>query len=161
MILEHIDARRIVAKPGVLDETTWPTGTLALRIAEDDVLLVDVLQAVDDPHPVLRDGDLDEGGLDDDDVTYVIGGPMSEDLLAADPHAIIAEDAGWSGIWLTGDEVESIARHDIHWPLPAERPAFVQGLVAAIPAKLWLGTDGEALLLVATVSVDEMQERLS
>lgn len=128
MLFEHIDARRIVAKPMALDAVAWPDGTIALRIAADDVLLIG------------------------DDTT---------DIDVGDEHAIISDDAGWSGVWLTNDEIESIALHDIHWPLPTERPAFVQGLIAAIPAKLRFGAGGEALLLVATVSVDEMQERLS
>ncbi len=130
----HVDARRIVAKPAAMDAVTWPTGTIALRIADDDVLLI---------------------GAGTTDITAIT------DITVADEHAIISDDAGWSGIWLTSAQVESIALRHIHWPLPPQRPVLAQGLIAAIPSKLWLGPDGDALLLVATVSVDEMQERLS
>ena len=128
LTFEHIGARRIVATPAAVDAVTWPTGTIPLRIADDDVLLIG------------------------DDTT---------NITVADEHAIISDDAGWSGIWLTSAQAESIALHHIHWPLPPQRPILAQGLIAAIPSKLWLGADGDALLLVATVSVDEMQERLS
>ncbi len=134
LTFEHIGARRIVATPAAIDAVTWPTGTIALRIADDDVLLI---------------------GDDTTDITDIT------DITVADEHAIISDDAGWSGIWLTSAQAESIALHHIHWPLPPQRPILAQGLIAAIPAKVWLGADDKALLLVATVSVDEMQERLS
>jgi hypothetical protein len=53
---EHAPAWRIVATPAALDAFAPPAGTLVLRIAPDDVLLVgDVPEApvVDDPHAIV------------------------------------------------------------------------------------------------------------
>ena len=47
----------------------------------------------------------------------------------------------------------------VEWHLPVDRPAFAQGRVAGVPAKLWLETD-RVLLVTATAHADELAERL-
>jgi len=95
-----------------------------------------------------------------DDV-FVVGG---ESLSVSGEHAIVAAEAGFVGRWLTAAELDHVAEH-IDWPLPAERPALAQGLVAAVPAKLWLGgspsADHVALLLTNAPYQHELQERLA
>lgn len=77
----------------------------------------------------------------------------------SDEHAIIAEDTGFVGMWLTEGELSERVIPHIEWPLPDARPALAQGFVAGVPAKLWL--DGErALLLCAAAYADELVERL-
>ena len=44
--------------------------------------------------------------------------------------------------------------------LPAGRPALAQGLVAAVPAKLWLDEDGTARLICLAAYAAELQERV-
>lgn len=99
-----------------------------------------------------------------DDV-FVIGG---ESIAVSGDHAIVAAEAGFSGAWLTAGELAHVVEH-IDWPLPAEHPAFAQGFVASVPAKLYLtgaasGSDGGdrvALLLTNTPYAAELQERLA
>ena len=99
-----------------------------------------------------------------DDV-FIIGG---ESISVSGESVIVAAEAGFSGAWLTADELAHVAAH-IDWPLPTERPAFAQGFVASVPAKLYLtgtasGSDGGdrvALLLTNTPYAHELRERLS
>jgi len=99
-----------------------------------------------------------------DDV-FIIGG---ESISVSGESVIVAAEAGFSGAWLTADELAHVAAH-IDWPLPTERPAFAQGFVASVPAKLYLtgtasGSDGGdrvALLLTNSPYAHELQERLS
>jgi hypothetical protein len=90
----------------------------------------------------------------------------ADDLLAvgaasvqlAGDH-IIVDEAGFVGWWLTLDEVTAGVLPHIDWPLPTERPALAQGLVAGVPAKLWLAED-RALLLCNAAYAHELEERL-
>ncbi len=66
-----------------------------------------------------------------------------------------APDAGWMGWWLGTDELERV-RHHTEWPLVA---GLNQGLVAGVPAKVWLGPD-RSLLLVARAYASELEARL-
>jgi hypothetical protein len=74
----------------------------------------------------------------------------------ADEHAIVESEVGFAGAWLPLDEVVP----HLEWPPPTERPAFAQGLIAGVPAKLWLPRDGDALLLTAVAYADELAGRL-
>ena len=91
-----------------------------------------------------------------DDV-FVIG---PGDLAVDDEHAIVCDEAGWSGVWLPVDVFEALAQSHIHWSVPGQRPAFAQGLMAQIPVKLWLENE-RVLVLTATVSRHELMERLA
>ena len=82
---------------------------------------------------------------------------VTRGVVNAEP-AIVEEERGFVGWWLEPDELESVAHH-VEWSLPSERPALAQGLVAGVPARLWLG-DGRALLLVAAAYAHELMDRL-
>ncbi|MBA3234774.1 MAG: hypothetical protein H0T59_02120 [Chloroflexi bacterium] len=78
-----------------------------------------------------------------------------------DEHAIVEPEVGFVAARLPLDVVE---RH-VEWSLPTERPAFAQGSVAAVPAKLWIeagdgGHDDEVLLLTAAAYARDLAERL-
>jgi hypothetical protein len=73
--------------------------------------------------------------------------------------AIVENETGFVGWWLTHDEVTETVLPHIDWPLPNARPALAQGLVAGVPAKLWL-TDDRALLLCSAAYAHELEERL-
>ena len=90
-----------------------------------------------------------------DDAFVLIDGPLE----SVDVDAIIVEEAGFVGCWLTPAEVESRLVPHIEWPLPATRPVLAQGLIAGVPAKLWLATD-RALLLCAAPYAHDLAERL-
>ena len=83
------------------------------------------------------------------DEALVITASIALDLDALDdPHAIVVRDRSWHGLWLsTADALDLIERH-ADWAPPGGRPAFTQGLVAGIPAKVWLGHE-RALVAVA------------
>jgi len=81
------------------------------------------------------------------------------DIDVNDAHAIVAEETGFVGVWLTVDEfTEQVIPH-VEWPLPEARPALGQGFIAGVPAKLWLTAD-RALLLCAGSYAHELAERL-
>ena len=72
---------------------------------------------------------------------------------------VVVDEAGFVGWWLTPDEVREQVLPHVDWPLPTQRPALAQGLVAGVPAKLWLSED-RALLLCAAAYAHELEERL-
>ena len=79
-----------------------------------------------------------------------------------DPHAIVEDEGGFVGAWLTAEEFESWVLPHIEWPLSAddERPTVAQGSIAGVPAKLWLRATGGALLVAQAVYADELTGRL-
>ncbi|MDP9250299.1 MAG: hypothetical protein M3O78_02880 [Chloroflexota bacterium] len=90
------------------------------------------------------------------DDLLVIGAASAE---LADEAAIIEDERGFVGWWLTPGEVREKVLPHIEWPLPSARPALAQGLIAGVPARLWLGED-RALLLCAAAYAHELEERL-
>ncbi len=81
------------------------------------------------------------------------------DGARADEHALIVEERGFVGAWLTPAQlVEWVGPH-IEWRLSDARPALAQGLIAGVPAKLWLSEE-RVLLLCATAYAHELAERL-
>ncbi len=73
--------------------------------------------------------------------------------------AIVETEAGFVGWWLTLDELYDNVLEHVDWPLPETLPALAQGLIAGVPAKLWITTD-RALLLCAAAYAHELEERL-
>ena len=90
-----------------------------------------------------------------DDAFVLVDGPLED----VDLDAIIAEESGFVGCWLTPAEVASRLVPHIEWQLPKARPMLAQGLIAGVPAKLWLATD-RALLLCAAPYAHDLAERL-
>jgi hypothetical protein len=79
----------------------------------------------------------------------------------ADPHGIVVAERGFVSWELEPGEVDALAHRHIEWALPRSRPAVAQGLVAQVPAKLWLREDGTALLLCSAALGAELRERLA
>lgn len=79
--------------------------------------------------------------------------------LPDDPHAIVESEHGCSLMALSWPEFERHVRPLVEWAVPTERPVLAQGMVAFIPAKLWLTTDG-VRIVVATAFVDTLLERM-
>ena len=73
---------------------------------------------------------------------------------------IVVEETGFVGCWLTPAEVASRLVPHIEWPLPTARPVLAQGLIAGVPAKLWLESS-RALLLCAAPYAHDLAERLA
>ena len=93
-----------------------------------------------------------------DDV-FVFGHVPAESPVTDDPHAIIEEETGFRGIWLSTEEFDQRVRPHIDWELPIEPRSFTQGLVANVPAKLWLTTD-RVLLMTNAAYAHELEERI-
>jgi hypothetical protein len=77
----------------------------------------------------------------------------------SDEHAIVEVEDGCVGAWLSSAAFDRIASRT-EWPIPKERPALAQGLVAGVPAKLWLPDDAPALLVTAAAHAAELSSRL-
>jgi len=91
------------------------------------------------------------------DDLLIIGKAM---VALDDEPAIVEKDAGYAGWWLTPDEFADAVLPHVDWALPVTRPVLAQGLVAGVPAKIWL-TDDRALLLCAVAYAHELAERLA
>jgi len=95
------------------------------------------------------------------DDAFVIGG---DSVSISGEHAIVAAESGFVGCWLSAEELARVVGH-IEWSLPTERPALAQGLIASVPAKLYLtgnaGADQQALLLTNAPYSGDLWERLS
>jgi hypothetical protein len=89
-----------------------------------------------------------------DDEALVVGGHAVVD----DISALVEDEVGFVGWWLSADELAAVLHH-VEWSVPTMRPALAQGLVAGVPARLWL-TEERALLLVAAAYAHELGERL-
>jgi len=133
--LETIVATRIVATPAAID-------ALAAKVRAP---------GADPPVAVLR--------LADDDA-LVLGVPDATSVTIDDPHAIVVAETGFSGVWFAADALDAIVRPFIEWSVPTARPALAQGLIAGVPAKLWLTAD-RVLLFCPTAPAHDLHERLS
>ena len=88
------------------------------------------------------------------DEAFAVG---AVDATIDDEHAIIEQEAGFTGAWV---DLAAVTPH-IEWTLPTARPALAQGSIAGVPSKLWLpADDGTAFLVIAAAYADELSERL-
>lgn len=76
-----------------------------------------------------------------------------------DDDAIVVPDAGFVSWTLDADALDALMSAHVEWERPSGRPALAQGLVAAVPAKLWLQDDGGARLICLAAYASELQER--
>lgn len=81
-------------------------------------------------------------------------------FVVPDPHAIVVPDAGWSGRWMATAEAEPVLAAHCGFEIPADRPTFVQGMVAGLAVKLWMEPD-RTLFLVPHVFAAEFDERIA
>jgi hypothetical protein len=140
-VLEPLACARVVATIAALDAARWPTGSIALRLAPDEVLIV-------------RDG--------------VAGRPEPADpalaalvalVGAADPHAIVEGDSGWCGAWVRSDHALELVERGCRWEPPRARPAFAQGALADLPVKIWFEQE-RVLFVVAAPFAADLEARL-
>jgi hypothetical protein len=79
--------------------------------------------------------------------------------LTTDPHAIIAPEGSFMGMWLPLAEALEYLERACAWELPTARPAFAQGAVANIPLKLWFEHD-RVLFIVQSPFAADFEERM-
>lgn len=92
------------------------------------------------------------------DEALVVGDLTPDAVGIVDEHAIVVGDSGWSGVWVSADESARILATTCEWALPVDRPSSAQGMVAGLPAKLWLESD-RTLILVPSALAAEFEER--
>ena len=124
---------RVVASPAALHAAVW----------QDD------RRADDDFEPLVLRCAPDE--------TLAIGGVRVE---VPDRYAIVEPETGFAAVMFEADEYADRVVPHVEWALPTERPAFAQGAIAGVPAKLYLDPNGTATIVVATAYLDELTERL-
>ena len=78
----------------------------------------------------------------------------------ADPDAIIEPEVGYMAVMFRADEFVDVVVPRLEWPAPIERPAFAQGAIAGVPAKLYLDSTGAAIVLVLASYLDDLLARL-
>ena len=128
---KRVSAIRIVSTPAALDAAQWPSATLVLRLASDEVWVVSELTSLAE----------------------------TSGILTHDPHAIVMPDASFAGLSLPADEARRFLERTCEWALPSERPAFAQGAVAGLAMKLWFEQD-RVLLIVPAPFAHELEERI-
>ena len=77
-----------------------------------------------------------------------------------DPDAIIVDEAGFVALMYPAEEFVAQVVPHIEWPPPRSRPAFAQGTIAGVPAKLYLDPTGSATVFVLAAHVDDLLGRL-
>ncbi len=77
-----------------------------------------------------------------------------------DPDAIVVEEAGYVALMYPAEEFVAHVVPHIEWPPPRSRPAFAQGTIAGVPAKLYLDPTGAATVFVLAAYVDDLLGRL-
>ena len=130
-VLERIAGTRIVARPEAIDATAWPDGTVALRLAPDEVFVTSAIDAatITDPHAIVEP----ETGF---------AGVWLDRRTAID---FLHRECDW--------ELPGMGRGE------SEAPAFSQGLVAGLPLKIWFERD-RVWLIVAAPFGEDLMERL-
>jgi hypothetical protein len=77
--------------------------------------------------------------------------------IADDPYAIVEPEEGFAALWLPAPEALDLLARKCCWESPDRRPAFAQGAVAGIPAKLWCD---HGRVLVLTPYAADLEARL-
>lgn len=77
-----------------------------------------------------------------------------------DAHAIVEHEVGFTALMFPADEFVDLIVPHLEWPPPIERPAFAQGAVAGVPAKVYLDSTGAAIVLVLAAYLDDLLSRL-
>jgi hypothetical protein len=124
---------RVVASPEAIDRATWE----------------DAGPGRDEFEPLVLRFAPDEA--------FAVGATGVE---LADPDAIAEPEAGYLAVMFPVDEFVDYVLPRIEWPPPATRPAFTQGSIAGVPAKLYIDTTGAATVFVLATYLDELLSRL-
>ncbi|MDA1045281.1 MAG: hypothetical protein O3C57_08675 [Verrucomicrobia bacterium] len=85
--------------------------------------------------------------------------PAQREVSLDDPYAIIIRDGGHAGVWMPMADALRFLERECEWEIPVHRPAFAQGAVAGIPAKLYFEQD-RVLFIVAAPFAQDFQNRM-
>lgn len=90
-----------------------------------------------------------------DDALVVGDGQIEID----DPHAIIEADSGFCFLRISEAAIVAVLARSASWQLPDARPCLAQGMIAGLPAKVFVD-DGEAMLITPAPFAAELEARL-
>ncbi len=135
LALEPLVCVRVVATVAAIDAARWPGGSIALRVAPDEVLVIS------------------------DPVAHPADSTDLSDVTVADPHAIIERDTGWCAAWVPSEQAIDLLERACRWEPPRVRPAFAQGALADCPVKIWFEPD-RVLFVVAAPFAADLEARL-
>ncbi len=124
---------RVVASPETIDRATW----------EDNG------PGPDEFEPLILRFAPDEA--------FAVG---ATGVQIADPDAIVEPETGYLALMLPVDEFVDFVLPRIEWPAPNTRPAFTQGSIAGVPAKLYIDATGAATVFVLAAYLDDLLRRL-
>lgn len=124
---------RVVASPDAIDGAAWQPPS----------------SAADDFEPLVLRFAPDEA--------FAIG---ASGVHLDDPDAIVEPEVGWVALMFAVDEFFDLVLPRVEWSAPAERPAFAQGSVAGVPAKVYLDSTGAATVFVLAAYLDDLLPRL-
>lgn len=82
-----------------------------------------------------------------------------EAVEVSDSHAIVERDRGWVALRLSEEEALVLISIHATWQAPLDRPAFMQGMLAGLPAKVYLN-GAASLIVVPAPFAHELDERL-
>lgn len=77
-----------------------------------------------------------------------------------DPDAIVETELGFTAVMFPVDEFIDVVLPRIEWPVAPTRPAFCQGSIAGVPAKLYVNSTGAATVFVMGAYLDDFLSRL-
>jgi hypothetical protein len=76
-----------------------------------------------------------------------------------DEHAIVVPEPGFVAVECTAEEFVRVIVPHVEWTVPPG-PAFVQGAIANVPARVRITEDGAAVVLVAKAHEHEFRARI-
>ena len=77
-----------------------------------------------------------------------------------DPEAIVEPELGYTAVMFPVDEFIDVVLPRMEWAVPPARPAFCQGSIAGVPAKLYIDSTGAATVFVMSAYLDDFLSRL-
>lgn len=95
-----------------------------------------------------------------DEVLLLDHDGASPAMAIEDPHAIIRHDSGWVGVTMEQGDARAWLLRTADWRLPETEPAFLQGVAAGLPVKVWWTADAVRIFVPAPFAAD-FAERLS
>jgi hypothetical protein len=126
---------RVVARPDALDRARWQVG----------------------PDGGLESAEARVFRLAPDEAFGLVG--ITGTVSVEDPDAISVAEPGFFLVELSADEFSAVIEPHVEWSIPSG-PAFVQGAIANVPARILLDADGGAVVLIAKAHEHEFRTRI-
>ena len=77
-----------------------------------------------------------------------------------DPDAVAEPEVGYVAVMYPVDEFVDFVMPHVEWPVPTNRPAFVQGSIAGVPSKLYIDSTGAATVFLLAAYLEDFLARV-